>query len=104
MIRRPPRSTLFPYTTLFRSRQKAIGGRGSNSSRNMHILAIWRRHLARGSLVERNAIRMAVLLARDGRVSPKIVAADSVVNASPDDAALRPGGWRKRAPKSYNPR
>src|SRR5256886_5119179 len=24
MIRRPPRSTLFPYTTLFRSRQKDI--------------------------------------------------------------------------------
>src|SRR2546422_7780469 len=24
MIRRPPRSTLFPYTTLFRSRQKII--------------------------------------------------------------------------------
>src|SRR3712207_8423092 len=26
MIRRPPRSTLFPYTTLFRSRQRQIGG------------------------------------------------------------------------------
>src|SRR2546426_4630308 len=28
MIRRPPRSTLFPYTTLFRSRspQRALGG------------------------------------------------------------------------------
>src|SRR2546429_7320168 len=25
MIRRPPRSTLFPYTTLFRSRQSADG-------------------------------------------------------------------------------
>src|SRR2546426_2625202 len=25
MIRRPPRSTLFPYTTLFRSRQPAAG-------------------------------------------------------------------------------
>src|SRR2546430_3250451 len=25
MIRRPPRSTLFPYTTLFRSLQQAIG-------------------------------------------------------------------------------
>src|SRR2546426_7736172 len=25
MIRRPPRSTLFPYTTLFRSRQETIG-------------------------------------------------------------------------------
>src|SRR5690348_17397744 len=24
MIRRPPRSTLFPYTTLFRSRNKAL--------------------------------------------------------------------------------
>src|SRR3712207_8629164 len=28
MIRRPPRSTLFPYTTLFRShRVRAVGGR-----------------------------------------------------------------------------
>src|SRR3989449_7227563 len=26
MIRRPPRSTLFPYTTLFRSRRMALGG------------------------------------------------------------------------------
>src|SRR5689334_24192718 len=26
MIRRPPRSTLFPYTTLFRSRRPARGG------------------------------------------------------------------------------
>src|SRR2546430_12552745 len=25
MIRRPPRSTLFPYTTLFRSRAKSLG-------------------------------------------------------------------------------
>src|SRR2546425_9147010 len=25
MIRRPPRSTLFPYTTLFRSREKVTG-------------------------------------------------------------------------------
>src|SRR2546430_10167911 len=27
MIRRPPRSTLFPYTTLFRSRDRAAWGR-----------------------------------------------------------------------------
>src|SRR3712207_6913431 len=27
MIRRPPRSTLFPYTTLFRSRDRAARGR-----------------------------------------------------------------------------
>src|SRR5256885_9289564 len=28
MIRRPPRSTLFPYTTLFRSRQRGHGDGG----------------------------------------------------------------------------
>src|SRR3712207_7787440 len=28
MIRRPPRSTLFPYTTLFRSREHRDGGDG----------------------------------------------------------------------------
>src|SRR3712207_9420168 len=28
MIRRPPRSTLFPYTTLFRSREAALRGAG----------------------------------------------------------------------------
>src|SRR3712207_8062834 len=28
MIRRPPRSTLFPYTTLFRSRPEPPGARG----------------------------------------------------------------------------
>src|SRR5256885_3856483 len=32
MIRRPPRSTLFPYTTLFRS--STTGGRGRRSSRS----------------------------------------------------------------------
>src|SRR5258708_38293133 len=30
MIRRPPRSTLFPYTTLFRSIRTGIGGRPSS--------------------------------------------------------------------------
>src|SRR2546430_13672538 len=32
MIRRPPRSTLFPYTTLFRSRGSEIGVRGWNDA------------------------------------------------------------------------
>src|SRR2546430_9820387 len=32
MIRRPPRSTLFPYTTLFRSRGK---GRGSDTAKKV---------------------------------------------------------------------
>src|SRR2546422_6871414 len=32
MIRRPPRSTLFPYTTLFRSQVFALGIRGNNGA------------------------------------------------------------------------
>src|SRR5258707_5783374 len=34
MIRRPPRSTLFPYTTLFRS---PTGGRGSDTEPSYHV-------------------------------------------------------------------
>src|SRR2546427_6892859 len=34
MIRRPPRSTLFPYTTLFRSsRPHGVGGAGARAAR-----------------------------------------------------------------------
>src|SRR5256886_13301054 len=33
MIRRPPRSTLFPYTTLFRSRAAAPGGDAAGRGR-----------------------------------------------------------------------
>src|SRR5437773_8997284 len=32
MIRRPPRSTLFPYTTLFRSRKNSLRNRSEESS------------------------------------------------------------------------
>src|SRR5690348_17876981 len=31
MIRRPPRSTLFPYTTLFRSRRAKSGAKGARA-------------------------------------------------------------------------
>src|SRR2546425_3310881 len=36
MIRRPPRSTLFPYTTLFRSLEGRIGGPGSVGTGGVH--------------------------------------------------------------------
>src|SRR2546427_1679335 len=35
MIRRPPRSTLFPYTTLFRSRRASEFGKGLQVRRQM---------------------------------------------------------------------
>src|SRR5260370_11161927 len=44
MIRRPPRSTLFPYTTLFRSRYKDIIGKGLEGDRSskstVHLILI----------------------------------------------------------------
>src|SRR3712207_9001361 len=47
MIRRPPRSTLFPYTTLFRS-QAVVGFRGfaeaPSDGRHLVGVAPWRRH------------------------------------------------------------
>src|SRR5688572_32958502 len=36
MIRRPPRSTLFPYTTLFRSRHVAKGKGWPTASKKIH--------------------------------------------------------------------
>src|SRR5687767_15639803 len=36
MIRRPPRSTLFPYTTLFRSRDRGRAGRHAALRRARH--------------------------------------------------------------------
>src|SRR5690242_21096063 len=35
MIRRPPRSTLFPYTTLFRSREQRVGDRQHQEQRHV---------------------------------------------------------------------
>src|SRR5437016_7668601 len=39
MIRRPPRSTLFPYTTLFRS---AVGALGQDERPGLFVIAGWR--------------------------------------------------------------
>src|SRR3712207_8445899 len=51
MIRRPPRSTLFPYTTLFRSRQSLqdVGdGTGSNPRRDPTLHSLFH-HGSRGA-------------------------------------------------------
>src|SRR3712207_7348818 len=44
MIRRPPRSTLFPYTTLFRSRSVGHGGKGGPAAplSTVPISRLWR--------------------------------------------------------------
>src|SRR3712207_7431168 len=49
MIRRPPRSTLFPYTTLFRSHggQQGIGGLGAHLLRRLPAAQRVQDHVAR---------------------------------------------------------
>src|SRR2546430_7664870 len=42
MIRRPPRSTLFPYTTLFRSRGPAALARPGGSPVDRRVASRWR--------------------------------------------------------------
>src|SRR5256885_12322217 len=60
MIRRPPRSTLFPYTTLFRSRQLRRPRR-----REPHLHQLLRRHRRRR--VRRGRLPGPELLRRGGR-------------------------------------
>src|SRR2546421_11013655 len=52
MIRRPPRSTLFPYTTLFRSVVVAPAFDGQ-----ANLLARWRLALRRGGCLRRGWLR-----------------------------------------------
>src|SRR5256885_8339067 len=67
MIRRPPRSTLFPYTTLFRSKKGA--------DREVYMLRVIRRHsVASVSLQRLTSSDMAKY--RDDRLM--LVKADSV--------------------------
>src|SRR5690349_22549014 len=61
MIRRPPRSTLFPYTTLFRSRNHAAAARSEREElgQNLGLLA---RMLGRLALRTRAQLLISVLL------------------------------------------
>src|SRR5256885_13077258 len=56
MIRRPPRSTLFPYTTLFRSLQLAqrLNQLGLQA---LELLAVKRRHVEPGARAVRPRLR-----------------------------------------------
>src|SRR5690349_23853022 len=56
MIRRPPRSTLFPYTTLFRSAGACAPGRISSASRvRRSALCPWRASRRRSTCGSANA-------------------------------------------------
>src|SRR3712207_7399609 len=61
MIRRPPRSPLFPYTTLFRSALRALAGLEESAARWDAASAIYRRLIAleEGDALVATALRLA---------------------------------------------
>src|SRR5438270_9118428 len=62
MIRRPPRSTLFPYTTLFRSQPAGFDERRDDRDHRPHVRQMPRDHVRRGGaaadVVDRKSTRL----------------------------------------------
>src|SRR2546427_3192541 len=52
MIRRPPRSTLFPYTTLFRSHFHPVGNTDSEQAFCWILQELWKSHAGLPSVQE----------------------------------------------------
>src|SRR3712207_8071590 len=66
MIRRPPRSTLFPYTTLFRSRKAVVVGMGFTGS---EVAASLRQSGVEVVVVDRNEVPLRRVFGEEvGRV------------------------------------
>src|SRR5262245_65344480 len=71
MIRRPPRSTLFPYTTLFRSLRRPRGRRSARARRRLEVEA--RRAGGRAAARAcRGGVRAALRRARSDRKSTRL--------------------------------
>src|SRR3712207_7133787 len=72
MIRRPPRSTLFPYTTLFRSRALGRAPRVEAPPRAKRLLERLRSQiLRRGAVREREQVAVDVVEMRCGHVGER---------------------------------
>src|SRR2546428_3224904 len=65
MIRRPPRSTLFPYTTLFRSEEVPTASRHNEGLRQIECAANVSRRIIRDGFVRRASDRRRRGLAND---------------------------------------
>src|SRR3712207_7849875 len=76
MIRRPPRSTLFPYTTLFRSLH------GLPVKPDVHVYAKLEGQNPSGSIKDRIVLRMLTEAQRSGELRPGIDRKSTRLNSS----------------------
>src|SRR3712207_6875829 len=102
MIRRPPRSTLFPYTTLFRSWGERMADAPVNFAVRDGVLAVWtlRSSRTRGDLGDMPALFAATarLLAERDRKSTRLNSSHANISYAvfclKKKKAARPARWR----------
>src|SRR5258708_14171407 len=98
MIRRPPRSTLFPYTTLFRSyaalgrglRVVTVGGKGDGAGEGIRLLEAGIDGFAQKLMLEHRGRRIAVRLPLVGefQIENALVAAGLAIGTGSEPKAV----------------
>src|SRR2546423_4288602 len=94
MIRRPPRSTLFPYTTLFRSFVSGISGFAVSANGEKALY-----HLGPGWFIAGTAVGVKP---RDG--APKLDEMEGYVDPRAEWNQMYHEGWRIQRDLLYDPR
>src|SRR5437667_3030667 len=84
MIRRPPRSTLFPYTTLFRSRPDALARHGGRFADGHHRRA-GRSEEHTSELQSHHDLVCRLLLEKKKVTTVRLAASAKEPNAAPQD-------------------
>src|SRR2546429_4771777 len=104
MIRRPPRSTLFPYTTLFRSgREKALEV-GTGSGYQTAVLAELARRVCSVERLPRLAERARALLEQLGYTNAWVRVGSGTLgwpDEAPFDRILVTAGWAAPPPPLF---
>src|SRR3989440_11727073 len=98
MIRRPPRSTLFPYTTLFRSILEVLDSRPVLDAAALELLG-WAAHYYHHPIGE----VLAGALPRALRLGASAAGSDERWEASAAGGQARAAGGPRRAPRQRPP-
>src|SRR2546428_5617998 len=95
MIRRPPRSTLFPYTTLFRSKRTSTPPSGLPCSRSLEDAVVARRsvppHFVERATTRRSEEHTSELQSRSDLVCRLLLEKKNILSLSEDGYAVITG-------------